>query len=123
MKFIPLFKVHDMRKALYHYTEILDFEVTCLDDNEHSLVVDIGHGGMEMQLTTIENDRLYGSVVYVFVDDVDTLFKKFLDRGLDISTKSDSPVHLAPINQTWGRREFYVTDDDGNTLRYCQYIT
>ncbi|WP_432327650.1 hypothetical protein ACRQ5D_30765 [Mucilaginibacter sp. P25] len=32
----------------------------------------------------------------------------------------ESPVHQGPTDQTWGTREFYVTDTDGNTLRFCQ---
>jgi hypothetical protein len=27
-------------------------------------------------------------------------------------------VHEGPIDQSWGMREFYVTDEDGNTLRF-----
>jgi hypothetical protein len=29
-------------------------------------------------------------------------------------------VHEGPIDQTWGTREFYVEDLDGNTLRFTQ---
>jgi hypothetical protein len=29
-------------------------------------------------------------------------------------------VHEGPIEQTWGTREFYVDDPDGNTLRFTQ---
>jgi hypothetical protein len=75
---------------------------------------------MEFQITTFESDRLFGSVTYVYVDDVDALFAKFKHRGLDTSHKPNSPVHQGPVDQTWGRREFYVTDADGNTLRFCQ---
>ena len=82
--------------------------------------MDLGHDKMELQITTHESSKLFGSIVYVQVDDVDTLFTKFKGRGLDNSAKSDSPVHAGPVDQTWGRREFYVTDEDGNTLRYCQ---
>jgi len=32
------------------------------------------------------------------------------------------PDDLGPTDQTWGTREFYVTDADGNTLRFCQPI-
>jgi hypothetical protein len=55
------------------------------------------------------------------VNDVDALFQKYLSRGLDRSTKTDSPVHQSPVDQTWGSREFYVTDPDGNTLRFVQW--
>jgi hypothetical protein len=30
-------------------------------------------------------------------------------------------VHAGPIDQTWGTREFYVDDPDGNTLRFTQH--
>jgi catechol 2,3-dioxygenase-like lactoylglutathione lyase family enzyme len=123
MQFIPLFKVKDMAAAIHHYTEILDFRMTWHEDNADSAVVDLGHEQMEIQLTTHESDRLFGSIVYVHVPDVDSLFAKFLGRGLDTSGKLDSAVHQGPTNQTWGRREFYVTDADGNTLRYCQNIS
>lgn len=122
MKFIPLFKVRDMTRALRHYTEILDFVMTCPDDGPDSPVIDLGHEEMEFQITTVENDKLLGSVAYVYVEDVDALFEKFVGRGLDIGSKKHSPVHSGPVDQTWGRREFYVTDEDGNTLRFCKPI-
>ena len=111
-----------MRAAVQHYTEVLDFVLTCPDDTPDSPVVDLGHEEMELQITTYENEKLFGSVVNVLVPDVDALFAKFIKRGLDISAKKHSPVHSGPVDQTWGRREFYVTDVDGNTLRFCQKI-
>jgi uncharacterized glyoxalase superfamily protein PhnB len=123
MQFIPLFKVKDMTAAIRHYIEVLDFRMTWPEDTADSAVVDLGHEQLEIQLTTHESDRLFGSIVYVYVTDVDSLFTKFLGRGLDTSGRLDSPVHQGPTNQTWGRREFYVTDADGNTLRYCQNIS
>ena len=111
-----------MRAAIKHYTEILDFVMTCPDDTPDSAVVDLGHEQMELQITTHESVKLFGSVVYVWVSDVDLLFNKFINRGLKVSDRTNSPVHLGPVDQTWGRREFYVTDNDGNTLRYCQDI-
>lgn len=109
-----------MAAAIEHYTNVLDFVMTCPEDTLQSVVVDLGHEKMELQLTTIESDRLFGSVVYVWADDVDALFAKYRNRGLDTSAKPNSPVHQGPIDQSWGRREFYVTDADGNTLRFCQ---
>ena len=122
MKFIPLFKVSDMRAALRHYTEVLDFVMTWPEDTPDSVVVDIGHDEIELQLTTSESSRLFGSAVNVFVPDVDALFDKYKKRGLN-TDRPESPVHRGPVDQTWGRREFYVTDADGNTLRFGQIIT
>ncbi|HEY8928406.1 MAG TPA: VOC family protein [Mucilaginibacter sp.] len=122
MKIVPVFKVRDMHVALKHYTEVLDFKMTDPDDTVDSLVVDLANGEAAFQLTTIEGDYLFGSVANVWVDDVDALFLKYKSRGLDTSGKKNSPVHQGPVDQTWGRREFYVTDADGNTLRFCMPI-
>ncbi|MES2797434.1 MAG: VOC family protein [Bacteroidota bacterium] len=121
MKFIPLFKVSNMLQAINFYTTILDFEMTCPEDTVDSAVIDLGHNGiMEIQITTHESEKLFGSVVNVWVDDVNELFEKYKSRGL--IGKPDSPVHLSPIDQTWGRREFYASDKDGNTLRFVQIL-
>lgn len=111
-----------MQDALKHYTEVLDFVMTDPDDTADSPVVDLGNGGAAFQLTVIESDRLFGSVANIWVDNVDELFTKYKSRGLNTAHKPNSPVHQGPVDQTWGRREFYVTDADGNTLRFCQPI-
>jgi uncharacterized glyoxalase superfamily protein PhnB len=95
MKLIPLFKVTDMRAAIRHYTEVLDFVMTWPEDTPDSAVVDLGHEETELQLTTDESDKLFGSVVNIWVNDVDALFAKYMSRGLNTSGKSNSPVHMA----------------------------
>ncbi|NJM26483.1 MAG: hypothetical protein HC859_14390 [Bacteroidia bacterium] len=117
-----LFKVRDMRAAIAHYTQVLDFEMTDSHDTANSPVVDLGKDGCAFQITTVEREQLFGSVAYVWVDDVDALFAKYKQRGLDSSLRADSPVHQGPVDQTWGRREFYVADADGNTLRFCKTV-
>ena len=120
MKIVPLFKVRNMQAALVHYTEVLDFELTDPNDSAESGVVDLANGDAALQLTIYEGDYLFGSVANVGAPDVDALFKKYKSRGLDTSRKKESPVHQGPVDQSWGRREFYVTDADGNTLRFWQ---
>lgn len=122
MKMIPLFKVRNMKDAIAFYTGILDFELKYSGDTGEDGVVDLVKENMELQLTIYEGDYLFGSVVNIRVDEVDNLFKKYLERGLDNSNKKDSPVHQGPTDQTWGMREFYITDKDRNTLRFCTPI-
>ena len=54
----------------------------------------------------------------ILTDNVDALFRKFRERGLATPGNPDAPqmVHEGPIDQSWGTREFYVDDPDGNTL-------
>ena len=118
MKVIPIMKCKNMQTALNFYTNVLDFMIKYPGTTPDEPVVTIKNGDAEIQLSTL--DGIIGSPINVWVDDVDSLFKKYLDRGLDISGKEGSPVHQGPLDQTWGTREFYVNDPDGNTLRFCQ---
>jgi uncharacterized glyoxalase superfamily protein PhnB len=122
MKMIPLFKCRNMKDALDFYTRILDFKLKYAEASVNDWVVDLVNEEAELQLTVLESDNLYGSVVNVWVEDIDSLFNKYVQRGLDTSNKKNSPVHQGPLDQTWGTREFYVTDHDGNTLRFCRSL-
>ena len=55
------------------------------------------------------------------VGDVDLEWQALRQRGLLPPDDRDSPVHQGPLDQTWGTREFYVDDPDGNTLRFVQH--
>ena len=115
MKFVPLLRVNEMPRALKFYTGVLDFEIAPYDEID-SPVIDLLRGGAKMQLC--EFDGTPGLAVTVEVDEVDGLFRRYIQRGLDTPAQRNSPVHQGPIDQTWGFREFYVTDPDGNTLRF-----
>jgi catechol 2,3-dioxygenase-like lactoylglutathione lyase family enzyme len=109
-----------MKKSIDFYTTILDFELKDSDATTEDWVVALVNGAAELLLTRLEGDQKIGIAANVVVTDIDTLFNKYVARGLDTSKKEDSPVHQGPINQSWGTREFYVTDADGNTLRFVQ---
>ena len=117
MKLIPVFKCSNLIEAIKFYTEKLDFTVE--EYTPEDPLVHIYNEDSIIQLTTGESDKLYGSVIYVPVTDVDAHYEKYKGRGLDTTKYPQSPVHTSPVDQTWGWREFYVTDQDGNTLRFC----
>jgi len=57
----------------------------------------------------MRGDGAFGGAIDLRVKDVDGLFRKYVERGLDTTGHEDSPVHRGPVNQTWSIREFYVT--------------
>jgi uncharacterized glyoxalase superfamily protein PhnB len=122
MTIVPLFKCRNMTDAVRHYTQVLDFKFKYAEESPADTVVTLVNGEAELQLTLHESEKLFGSVANIWVDDVDSLFQKYLSRGLDNTSRPESPVHTGPTDQSWGTREFYVTDADGNTLRFCQEI-
>jgi len=112
-----------MRKALEFYTGVLDFErvdgADSLDDPTFSVV---SREGDQLFLSSHRGDGVFGAVVAVMTDNVDALFREYRGRGLQTPGDPESPqeVHEGPIDQSWGTREFYVDDPDGNTLRFVQ---
>ncbi len=122
MKVIPVLKSRNMQASLKFYVETLGFRLRKPDNGPALPVIDVTRDGIDIQLSTLSGDGVFGSAVNIEVEDVDGLFKTFVQRGLDATDKKDSPVHQGPVNQSWGTREFYVNDPDGNTLRFRQPI-
>lgn len=120
---IPLFRCRNMKAAIEFYTGVLDFELKEPGASEADWVVLLKNGEAELMLTILEKDQKMGIAANVMVDDIDERFEKYVRRGLTIVDRDDSPVHQGPINQSWGNREFYITDADGNTLRFFKPIT
>ena len=117
MKMVPLFLVGDMPAALAFYTGVLDFRAWGAPDD---VVVGLTLGEAELMLTALPTDQVARVNAHLLVDDVDALFARWTARGLDQSHRTGSPVHLGPVDQSWGTREVYVTDPFGNTLRVVQ---
>ncbi len=118
MRTIPVIRCTDVKRSLAFYTSILDFKKKYPEASDADWVVDLVQGDAEIQLSQHAGDGAFGCAINLRVKDVDGLFRKYVERGLDTTGHEDSPVHRGPVNQTWGIREFYVTDGDGNTLRF-----
>ena len=125
MKIVPVIKVSDLAASLRFYTETLDFERKWPGYEAKEMengVVDLVRDGAELQLSRHAGDGQFGSANRVFVDDVDERYRTFCARGLDTTGRPESPLHTAPVDQTWGLREFAVRDLDGNNLVFCAPI-
>lgn len=123
MPIIPTVRCRSMRTSLAFYTGVLDFERTDGDDelDDPSFSV-LSRNGDQLILSSHRGDGTFGQAIAITTNDVDGLFRRFRERGLRTPGNPDAPehVHEGPINQTWGTREFYVEDPDGNTLRFTQ---
>lgn len=123
MAIIPTLRCSSMRKSIAFYTEILDFERVDGDDEltDPSFSV-LAREGSHLFLSSHRGDGAFGGVVAITTNDIDALFRTFRARGLRTPGNPEAPqhVHEGPIDQTWGTREFYVEDPDGNTLRFTQ---
>ena len=112
---VPEIHVTSARAAREFYGAALGF--TCQSawrpDNarEDPCYMTFTRDGARLNVSSFK-DGAIGIAVYVYVDDVDSLYQEFVEKGLRLS----SP----PIDQSWGTREFGVRDADGNSIRFGQ---
>ncbi len=66
--------------------------------------------GVRLHVSSFPGDGVSGGVVFLLVLDVDALHRELAARGVAID--------LLPTDQTWGNREMYVKDADGNSIRF-----
>lgn len=123
MAIIPTVRCRSIRTSLAFYTRVLDFERVDGDDDmgDPSLSV-LSRDGDRLFLSSHRGDGAFGQAIVITTEGIDELFRKFRERGLQSPGNPDAPraVHEGPIDQSWGTREFYVDDPDGNTLRFTQ---
>jgi uncharacterized glyoxalase superfamily protein PhnB len=70
----------------------------------------LSRDGVWINLSSFSGDGVVGGVINLMVDDVDALHEEFVAK--------DVHIDLPPVDQTWGSREMYVKDSDGNCLRF-----
>jgi len=122
MNIIPSMRCRDMQRSLAFYTNVLDFKhLGTWPETGSPSFSTLSRKGARLQLSSHSGDGTFGNVVYILVQNIDQLFQHYVARGLNAKAKMDSPVHQGPTDQTWGTREFYVDDPDGNTLRFIQH--
>ena len=120
MAIIPTVRCRDIQKSVQFYTRVLDFyRVDGRDDSDDFGFAILSRDGDQLFLSTGSGDGEFGQAIVVTTDDVDALWDTFRSRGL-VPPDREGPVHQGPTDQTWGTREFYVDDPDGNTLRFTQ---
>lgn len=65
---------------------------------------------VELHVSSFSGDGVAGGVVFVGVEDVDALHAELVGKGVAIA--------LPPTDQSWGNREMYINDADGNSIRF-----
>ena len=111
---IPLVHVSSSRRAEDFYCHRLGFRrefVHRFDDSrEDPCYMGLSRDGVWLHVSSFPGDGVSGGVVNLLVDDVDALHAELTGERVAIA--------LEPTDQTWGNREMYVRDPDGNTLRF-----
>jgi uncharacterized glyoxalase superfamily protein PhnB len=118
---VPVLHCADMDAALALYCGVLAATVSWRDRVGNPAYASIRWRGHELHLSSHVGDGVAGAAVYLRIADVDALFAELLARGF-APPGHLGPVYASPTDQTWGMREFYVRDPDGNSLRFAASI-
>src|ERR1700679_2175786 len=81
-----------------------DFQVAASEASRDPCYLGLSRDGAVLHLSSHAGDGVVGGVVYFQCDDVDALHAEFVSKNV--------PIHIAPVDQTWGVRELYVRDPD-----------
>lgn len=68
--------------------------------------------GVWLHVSSFSGDGVSGGVAFLLVEDVNELHAELVTKGV--------PIDLEPTDQTWGNREMYVKDPDGNSIRFVR---
>lgn len=113
---IPVLHVSSIQAAEEFYCDQLGFTRRFAYRVDESLTdpcyLGLARDGAFLHVSSFPGDAVAGGVVYLIVDDVDQLAQELKKRGMAID--------LEPTDQTWGNREMYLEDPDGNSIRFVQ---
>lgn len=122
MSIEPFVRCSDIQVSLKFYTDKIDFDVVQAPDPDPesfmSMYAYLKRGESTIHLSQHAGDGVFGSVLYVQVRDLDEVYRTFIANGL--KKQETSGIIMEPVEQTWGMKEFYVADPDGNRIRFGQ---
>lgn len=111
---IPVLHVTTSQEAEDFYCRLLGFQKEfdyLLDETKSDpCYMGVRREKAWIHLSSFSGDAVAGGVAFILVDDVDVLYQELVSKGV--------AINLPPTDQTWGNREMYIKDPDGNSIRF-----
>jgi len=111
---IPVLHVSNADAAEEFYCHRLGFTQTFAyridEPRPDPCYMGLARDGVRLHVSSFSGDGGSGGVVFLVVEDVDALHAELKTKGVAID--------LEPTDQSWGNREMYVKDPDGNSIRF-----
>lgn len=111
---IPVLHISSAPAAEEFYIKKLGFRkqfAYCPDETKPDpCYMGLQRDGAWFHLSSFSGDGVAGNVMNIIVEDIDELCRELKANGLQID--------LEPTDQTWGNREMYINDPDGNSVRF-----
>jgi uncharacterized glyoxalase superfamily protein PhnB len=110
---IPVLHARASRAAEEFYCESLGFVQNFAyrpSVGDDPCYMGLARDDIELHVSSFSGDGVSGGVVFIGVENVDALHAELVGKGVTIA--------MPPTDQSWGNREMYVTDPDGNSIRF-----
>ena len=113
---VPTLRISEYEGAKRFYVAGLGFGIDWewRDEPGSPVFLQISREGLRLYLSQHEGDGSPGTLVHLYVPDVDAWQLTMLRRGV----VAEAP----PVDQPWGNREMRVRDPDGNQLCVCMVL-
>lgn len=123
----PFIKCSDIPTSLAFYTQVLDFNVQVAPDPDKNAFMSkyalLRRDDSFVHLSSHEGDGVFGNVIYVRVNNIEKLYKKFVSQGINNEEPDDFPAVIMKLTeQSWGMKEFSIRDPDGNKITFGQQL-
>ena len=113
---IPLLHVSNSAAAEGFYCSRLGFQKEFAHRGDEAKAdpcyIGLTRDGVWLHVSSFSGDGVAGGVVNLIVGDVDALHAELVEKRVRIDA--------GPVDQTWGSREMYVKDADGNCIRFIE---
>lgn len=112
---IPVLHVSNSAAAEEFYCNLLGFRQTFIYrpfGGPDPCYMGLTRDGAVLHVSSFSGDGVSGGVVFLLVEDVDELHMELAAKGMQIA--------MGPTDQSWGNREMYVADTDGNSIRFVR---
>ena len=111
---IPVLHVRSSAKAEEFYCRQLGFAVHSAyrfdEKKPDPAYIVLTRDGVWLHVSSFSGDGVAGQCVFLAVDDVDATYEELKRKGVKFD--------MEPTDQTWGNREVYLRDPDGNSIRF-----
>lgn len=104
--------VKDVETSVHFYRDLLDFTVTFEWGEPAAYIILKANEQIQIHLSKLDKPLTLPvrAVMYIFVEDIDTLYKEYVQRGV--------PIHHALGNRDYQMRDFDVIDPDGHLITF-----
>jgi uncharacterized glyoxalase superfamily protein PhnB len=111
---IPILHVSNAAAAVEFYCNRLGFSQRFAyrfdDAQPDPCYMGLERDEVRLHVSSFSGDGAAGGAVFLVVEDLDALHAELKAKGVTID--------MEPTNQSWGNREMYVHDPDGNSIRF-----